>query len=202
MVGGVLVAIAVAHPGADEVFAAQRGDEGCDAAAWLLRARALSAERRVDDGLAALQRARACGAEPTEVALARAALLASRDPARARAELDVVLAAVPGHQGARALRARLLAAVDPEAAVADVRALGASASVDDRLLAARLLRDLGRPDDALALVDDGPPAPALVAFAVDAELALGRPEAAAGRLDALPVAPWTDALRSRLPDLP
>lgn len=195
-----LVTPAAAHPAADEALAAElAGGAAGEPEVWLRRARALAAEGRTGDGLAALQRARALGADPAEVALARGVLLAASDPGRAELELDAALAGRPGHAGALATRARLRAARgDAEGAAADLLALGDRAGPDDRLLAARLLRDLGRPAEALEVLDGGPPAPALVEAAVALELALGRPDAALGRLDALPEAPWTWALRDRV----
>jgi hypothetical protein len=198
-----LAGLALAHPAPDERLAAHAAAAGaCAAEVWLAQAEALRSEGRVDDGLAALQRARGCGADPLSLALGRGLLLAGRDPARAVAELDAVLGARPEHAGARAVRARALAALGrPEAAIADLRALGPHAGVDDRVLLVRLLTAAGRPEEALAAADEGPPAPALVEAAVRLEVALGRPEAAHGRLDALPAQPHWVALRSTLPEL-
>jgi hypothetical protein len=199
-----LLAVAHAHPEADDRLVAHAAAAGdCAPEVWLAQAEALGAEGRVDEGLAALQRARGCGADPTALALGRGLLLARRDPARARAELDAVLADRPDHAGARATRARLwVASGRADEALSDLAALGDAATLDDLLLRVRLLRDRGRLEEALAVADAAPAAPALLAEAIRLEVALGRPEAALGRLDALPLTPFWLELRATLPELP
>jgi tetratricopeptide (TPR) repeat protein len=193
-----------AHPGADERLAANLADErAADPQLWLDQARALASEGRGDEALIALQHARSSGADTVDLALVRAMVLAATGPAAAVRELDAVLAARPEHAGARALRARLWARLDqPEAALDDLRALGEGATLDDRLLLVHLLRDLHRYDEALAAVDAGPSVPALVDAAVQLELVLGRPEAALGRLDAMPDTPFWAARRAALGEHP
>ncbi|MCB9688279.1 MAG: hypothetical protein H6738_12105 [Alphaproteobacteria bacterium] len=189
------LAVAAAHPGADERMDARLHElSACEPGLWLERARALADERRTDEALEAVGRAEACGASPVELALSRGLLLAGPRPADALVQLDAVLKVLPDHAGALAARAHARADLGMTAdAIGDLRraiATSRAPSPDDVLLVATLLERQGDPEAALAALDDsGLTAPAVVDRAVALELALGRPESALGRLDAMPDTP-------------
>lgn len=196
----LLAAASAAHPYADEVSAvAPPGCEG-GGARLLSLARAYTDERRQQDALAAISRARACGAEPAVVAAHEALVLAKLDsPVAALQALDEALQESPQHLGLRAERAKVLCALGMyEAALEDLAFVAARAPRPDPDLVLRhaeAWQRLGRLDEALVVLDEAiaaaGPAPALVLRAVDIELSLGSTLSALGRLEGLPDRePW------------
>lgn len=198
------LAVAAAHPGADERLDARLHElAACEPGLWLERARALADEQRTPEALAAVDRAEGCGASPVELALTRGLLLAAKRPADAIVQLDAVLKVLPDHAGALAARGHARADLGMVApAVSDLRratALSATPSPDDVLLVATLLERSGDPEAALAALDASDlDAPAVVERSVALELALGRPESALGRLEAMPDTPYWWERRAEL----
>ncbi|MCA9489438.1 MAG: hypothetical protein KC621_05930 [Myxococcales bacterium] len=198
------LAVAAAHPGADERMDARLHElSSCEPGLWLERARVLADEQRTDEALEALATAEGCGASPVELALARGLVLAPTRPAEELVQLDAALRVLPDHAGALAARGHLRAELGQTAlAIADLRAAiatSAAPSPDDVLFVAALLERSGDPEAALRTLDDsGLSAPAVVERAVALEVALGRPESALGRLDAMPDTPYWWARRAEL----
>lgn len=196
--GLVPVSTALAHPGADGALWASEAAlslEPCNTELWLGRARALAADQRVDEALVAVGRAETCGVAPALARVTRGVILAEagRGP-EAMSHLDAALALDPDHAGARLVRSRLLAEAGRlREAVADAErglAQVTQPQPDDVLRLARLYRALGDDARALSVLDRALPSPALVEEAVEIELALGRPEGALGRIDAMPATPY------------
>jgi tetratricopeptide (TPR) repeat protein len=193
---GFALGIAWAHPTMDDRLATGAG-AGCDIDELLSLARGFLDEHRTEEATRAVDRAAACGAEPSVLALYRALGPEGRTSLPL---LDAAVAANPNHTGLRLVRSRRLAELGRTAEAAlDARLALAAVErpqPDDVLWLAHLEADA--PDTALATLDDAiarlGPAPALVREALRIELALGRPIAALGRLDGLPRTPdWLEA---------
>ncbi len=122
--------------------------------------------------------------------------LEAGDPARARPLLDRFIAARPDHADARLIRARVLAALGQWQAAADdlTRAIELlePPTPEVYLDRARALVAAGpeHTETALRGLDEGiarlGPVVSLIQYAIEAERAHGRPEAALARLDRLP----------------
>lgn len=182
--------LAYAHPGVDDRLVET---ETCDVGPLLSLARAYADERRPADASRTLDRAAACGADPSVVAEHRALVDGSIEA------LDAAIAADPDHAGLRLTRSHVLATLGRTSdAIADAeRALARieRPQPDDALFLSRL--HAGDPVRALAVLDDTirriGPAPALVDEALTLERSLGWTIAALARLDGLPRTPfWLD----------
>jgi hypothetical protein len=188
----LLIAVATAHPGADQRPHAQ----GCqDLAQMFRRSAALSAEARLDEATAEIDEAARCGADPDETALAYAEIsLLQHRPQDALTHLDIISMDAAAVYVARS---DALSELDRPSEAADARLLAVSRMShlppDLILRTAHLLERADRLLEARAVVDEG----LLLSSAASLQLEAIRlaeahdPEDALRRLDRLPeTASW------------
>jgi tetratricopeptide (TPR) repeat protein len=200
-----LLTAAWSHPYADEVV--QTDPPRCDPERWLSMARAYADEQRRQDALGALERASACGADPSVVLTYRALIAAQlQPPERALPLLDEALSLSPQHLGLLFARARALMALGmAEAAARDWELALAQVSApqpDDVLGWTRALAQSGQHHRAIEVLDGFidrlGPSPALVDAALQLELQLGWTVSAQARLEGLPDTPFWRTRREAL----
>jgi tetratricopeptide (TPR) repeat protein len=157
---------------------------------WLVEGRALLAQDRLDDAETAFREAlrRQPGFTPAHHELSLLIWMRSGDLAAATSELDKAIAAHPGQPGLRVVRAKLLEYTgDPQGAYEVLRG-GAEGEVEIELAASQAAVAFD-PDAALGHAEAAarvePDNPLVISLLAEANLALGRPEAALAATDRL-----------------